>query len=99
MAIMAVHPYYMARSLRQEPAEVYKQLIDAMEKAGQQNTHLYWLARTSYVQVKGINYEDAFQVYKQAHDFFVSQNDPIRVAHSLNNMSYARMNQGQMQGL
>lgn len=97
MAIMAVHPYYMARSLKQEPVEVYKQLIDAMEKAGQQNTTLYWMARSSYVQVKGINYEEAFQVYKQAHDFFNSQGDPVRLAHSLNNMSYARMSQGYLQ--
>jgi serine/threonine protein kinase/tetratricopeptide (TPR) repeat protein len=96
MAIMAVHPYYMARSMKQEPAEVYKQLIDAMEKAGQQNTALYWMARSSYIQLKASNYEEAFQVYKQAFDFYTTVGDSIRLAYSLNNMSYARMMQGQL---
>lgn len=97
MAIIPISYYYMVRSLKQEAAEVFKALIDALERANQQNTPLYWIARTSYAPVSTQNYEEAYLIYEQVHEFFVSVGDENRQAHALNNMSHARMNQGRLQ--
>jgi len=96
-ALPPMSHYYQTRSLKQEAVELIKTLTATMEKAQQQHTPLYWMARMNLISMTSNTHEEAYLVYKQGYDFFVTSGHDTKQAHALNHMAYARMMQGQLQ--
>lgn len=89
--------FVLGRSLLQEGYEMFKELGDALEKAGQQDDPLYWCARIrqSWVATRVGSYREAMEIAQAALEHVDEADERV---YALNQISYVQMMQGDYEG-
>ncbi|MDQ7036810.1 MAG: tetratricopeptide repeat protein [Anaerolineae bacterium] len=90
-----LHYYYLAHSWLRESYDLFKDMADAMQKAGHQDS-TYWRARIrqTWAGTRFGKYEETLQIASEAIQFFGGDSRSTEVAHALNQISYVYMVQG-----
>lgn len=88
--------YYLARSMLLEGTKSFQELAEVLEKAGQDDTDVYWRARSNQAWLAGRqgDYETVITLSERACSYFKDKNNGEEICVALNNLSYATMMQG-----